>query len=149
MSWWWWRRRRRQWLLWCTKLYFQHYSWHISFITNLQSCINEIVLPDPSVCQLWNLWLVLIQKIFILGWVVCCHFYYQFSNIFREKEHGNIKLILAVMWINFPLDEIVNHVTLWFVKVKVKLFLYFNWPPRHEGVLWSGGIAPLNLWPLH
>jgi hypothetical protein len=30
--------------------------------------------------------------------------------------------------------------------VKVKLSLCFNWAPRHEGVLGSGGIAPPILW---
>jgi hypothetical protein len=25
----------------------------------------------------------------------------------------------------------------------------FNWAPRHEGVLGSGGIAPFILWPRH
>jgi hypothetical protein len=32
---------------------------------------------------------------------------------------------------------------------KVKLFLCFNWAPRHEGVLGSGGIATLTRWPRH
>jgi hypothetical protein len=34
-------------------------------------------------------------------------------------------------------------------QVKVKLSLRFNWAPRHEGVLGSGGIAPLIPWPRH
>jgi hypothetical protein len=34
-------------------------------------------------------------------------------------------------------------------KLKVKLSLCFNWAPRHEGVLGSGGIASLILWPRH
>jgi hypothetical protein len=34
-------------------------------------------------------------------------------------------------------------------KVKVKLSLYFNWAPRHEDVLRSGGIASHILWPRH
>jgi hypothetical protein len=38
------------------------------------------------------------------------------------------------------------HITM---KVKVKLSLCFNWAPCHEGVLGSGGIAPLILWPQH
>jgi hypothetical protein len=33
------------------------------------------------------------------------------------------------------------------VKVKVKSSLYFNWAPRHEGVLESGGTAPRILDP--
>jgi hypothetical protein len=33
------------------------------------------------------------------------------------------------------------------LKVKVKLSLCFNWAPRHEGVLGSGGTAPRTLWP--
>jgi hypothetical protein len=31
----------------------------------------------------------------------------------------------------------------------LKLFLCFNWAPRYEGVLVSGCIAPLILWPRH
>jgi hypothetical protein len=30
---------------------------------------------------------------------------------------------------------------------KIKLSLCFNWAPRHEGVLGSGDIVPLILWP--
>jgi hypothetical protein len=33
--------------------------------------------------------------------------------------------------------------------IMVKLSLCFNWAPRHEGVLGSGCIAPLILWPRH
>jgi len=29
-----------------------------------------------------------------------------------------------------------------YLKVKLKLFLCFNWAPRHEGEVGSGGIAP-------
>jgi hypothetical protein len=35
------------------------------------------------------------------------------------------------------------------LKLKVKLSQCFNWEPRHEGVLGSGGIAPHILWPRH
>jgi hypothetical protein len=34
-------------------------------------------------------------------------------------------------------------------KVKLSMCFFFNWAPRHEGVLESGGIAPLILWPRH
>jgi hypothetical protein len=33
------------------------------------------------------------------------------------------------------------------VKVKADPVLPFNWAPRHEGVLGSGGVAPRILWP--
>jgi hypothetical protein len=42
-------------------------------------------------------------------------------------------------WFSFNVDT----------KVKVKLTLHFNWAPRHEDVLGSGGIAQLILWPRH
>jgi len=42
-----------------------------------------------------------------------------------------------------------QHFSYWICKVKVKLSLCFNWAPRHGGVLGSGGIAPLILWPQH
>jgi hypothetical protein len=29
------------------------------------------------------------------------------------------------------------------------MFPCFNWAPRHEGVLESGGTAPFILWPRH
>jgi len=40
-------------------------------------------------------------------------------------------------------------VIFFFCKVKVRLSRCFNWAPRHGGLLGSGGIAPLILWPWH
>jgi hypothetical protein len=38
----------------------------------------------------------------------------------------------------------------WYLdRILIKLSLCFNWAPRHEEVLGSGGIAPLILWPRH
>jgi hypothetical protein len=34
-------------------------------------------------------------------------------------------------------------------KGKGKVLLCFNWEPRHEGELGSGGIAPVILWSRH
>jgi hypothetical protein len=53
----------------------------------------------------------------------------------------------AVPWGQGTHPEIVTE-RKWHLK-KVKLSLCFNWAPRHEGVLGSGDIAPVFLWPRH
>jgi hypothetical protein len=78
---------------------------------------------------------------------ILCSLKSLISTADLRKHVPAVSVIPGLFHFIAHLFSVIASIHIQLIKLKVKMFLCFNWATRFEGVLGSGGIAPLIIWP--